>query len=353
MKKRLLAALAAVLILGAALLGGCSSQGGKPATVTLNVLCWGDYIKEEVVDAFEEEYGIRINYISASSNEEMYVSIQTGGAAFDVIFPSDYLVERLIGEDRLQAIDYDKLPNAQYLDPKFLAETYDPGNAYSVPYTWGTLGILYNTTLVSEPVTSWDILWDEDYAGKIFMYDSMRDSIAAALLRLGYDVNTQDTAQIAEAVETLKAQKHLVKSYGSDEMRDSMIGGSGALCLTYSGDAVYCMTENPDLAYAVPEEGSNIFFDCMVIPDTCDNVDEAYAFINYLLEPEAATENTEYIGYSTPNAEVMKMISEDYLANNAFNPSDEVIDNCTVFHDLGDMTEVYSEAWQEVKRYDS
>lgn len=351
MNKRLLAISLAILVLSAALLGGCGASGDTTGKVTLNVLNWGDYIDETVIDEFEAKYGIEINYIPSSSNEEMYVSIETEGSDYDIVFPSDYLVERLISEGRLQKIDYDQLPGAKYLDEKFLDESYDPGNTYSVPYTWGTLGILYNKTLVTEPVTSWDILWDEDYAGKIYMYDSMRDSIAASLLRLGYDLNTRSEAEIAAAVEALKAQKPLVKSYGSDEMRDSMINGSGALCLTYSGDAVYCMSENPDLGYAVPDEGSNIFFDSMVILDTCDNVDAAHKFINFLLDPEAATVNTEYIGYSTPNKEVMNLIDEEYLNNNAFNPGDDVINRCTVFHDLGDFTQVYSDAWQEVKWY--
>lgn len=349
MKKRLVV-MVIIVALCATLLGGCGGNSGT-TKVTLNVLNWGDYIDETVIHDFESQYNVNLNYIPATSNEEMYVSITTEGSDYDMVFPSDYLVERLISEGRLQEIDYSKLPNAQYLDEKFMDETYDPGNVYSVPYTWGTLGILYNTKYVTEPVTSWSILWDEKYAGEIYMYDSMRDSIAAALLYLGRDINTRDEQDIADAVEALKAQKPLVKSYGSDEMRDSMIGGSGALCLTYSGDAVYCMQENPDLAYAVPDEGSNIFFDNMVILDTCDNLDAAYQLINFLLDPEVATVNTEYIGYSTPNAAVMDLISQDYLDNNAFNPSDDVIERCTVFHDLGDFTQVYSDAWQEVKWY--
>ena len=351
MTKRLLAISVAILVLSTALLGGCGASADTPGKVTLNILNWGDYIQEDLIKQFETEYGIDINYISSSSNEEMYVSIETEGSDYDIVFPSDYLTERLISENRLQEIDYGLLPNAQYLDEKFLDKAYDPGNVHSVPYTWGTLGILYNKTLVTKPVTSWDIMWDEDYAGEIYMYDSMRDSIAAALLRLGYDLNTRSEAEIAAAVETLKEQKPLVKSYGSDEMRDSMINGSGALCLTYSGDAVYCISENPDLGYAVPDEGSNLFFDSMVILDTCDNVDAAHKFINFLLDPQVATVNTEYIGYSTPNKEVLKLIDEEYLSNNAFNPVDDVIDRCTVFLDLGDFTQVYSDAWQEVKWY--
>ena len=324
---------------------GCSS---KP---TLNVLNWGDYMDESIIAQFEEEYGIKINYIPVSSNEEMYVAVSTEDSNYDLVIPSDYMVERLIKEEKLLKINYDNIPNAKNLDTAFLNQDYDPGNLYSVPYTWGTLGILYNNTLVSKPVSSWDILWDEDYAGNIYMYDSMRDSIGAALMRLGYNLNTRDESEIAAAVDALKQQKKLVKSYGSDEMRDSMIGGSGALCLTYSGDAVYCMTENEDLAYCVPDEGSNLWFDSIVVLKTCKNVEAAEKFINFRLDPQIAAVNTEYIGYSTPNAKALELIDETYLTNNAFNPASDVVSRCIVFHDLGDFTEVYSDAWQQVKLF--
>ena len=195
------------------------------------------------------------------------------------------------------------------------------------------------------------MLWDERYAGKIYMYNSMRDSIAAALLRLGYSVNTRSEDELALAVEALKAQKPLVQSYGGDEMRDSMIGGSGALCLTYSGDAVFSMMENEDLAYMVPEEGSNLFIDCMVIPKVSKNSEAAELFINFLLDPENATLNAEYIGYSSPNLKVLEMIDPAYAQNNAFNPDKAVVERCTIFNDLGDFTQAFAEAWQQVMWY--
>ena len=347
MKRRVISVLIVLMlaVAPALMIEGCSSRP------TLNVLNWGDYMEQSVIDQFEKEYGIDINYIPVTSNEEMYVSLTTEGANYDLAIPSDYMVERLIKEDMLQKIDYSKIPNIKNLDQKFLNQDYDSGSEYSVPYTWGTLGILYNKTMVTKPVTSWNIMWDPDYAGKIYMYDSMRDSIGAALLKLGYSINTRDKNEIAAAVKALEEQKPLVKSYGSDEMRDSMINGSGALCLTYSGDAVYCMQENEDLAYCVPDEGSNMWFDCMVIPKSCKNVEAAEKLINYLLDPKVAKTNIEYIGYSTPNAEALKIIDPEYLSNNAFNPADDVTDRCVVFHDLGDFTNVYSEAWQEVKLY--
>jgi len=347
MKRQLIAVFfVLIMAVGAALaLPGCSSRP------TLKLLNWGDYIEQSVIDRFEDEYGIDVNYIPVTSNEEMYVSLTTEGADYDLVIPSDYLVERLIKEGMLRKINFSNIPNIKNIDKKFLNKDYDPTGEYSVPYTWGTLGILYNKTMVTEPVTSWNIMWDEKYAGEIYMYNSMRDSIGATLKKLGYSLNTRDESQIREAVEELKKQKPLVKSYGTDELRDSMIGGSGAMWLTYSGDAVYCMQQNEDLAFSVPEEGSNLFFDCMVIPKSAKNPEAAEKFINYLLQPDVAKINTEYIGYSTPNAEAMKIIDPEYLANNAFNPGDEVIARCEVFGDLGEFTQVYSDAWQEVKLY--
>ena len=350
MKKTVFVLITLILAVSA-VLGGCGSTSSGKEKVTINVLNWGDYIEDSLISTFEAQNDwIDINYITVASNEDMYTMVTTEGSDFDLIFPSDYMVERLINEDMLTPINYDNIPNAQYLNDFNLAQSYDSGNIYSVPYTWGTVGILYNKTFVDEP-TSWDALWDEQYAGKIYMYDSMRDSIAAALLYLGYDINTRDEAQLAEAVEALKAQKPIVQGYGSDEMRDSMINGSGALCLTYSGDAVFSMMENEDLGYAVPDEGSNLWFDCMVIPKTSKHTDAVETFINFLLEPEYATLNIEYIGYSTPNTKVMEMIDQSFLDNNAFNPSDNVVERCTVFHDLGDFESKYAEAWQEVKWY--
>jgi len=335
-----------ILIVGAAFaLPGCSSRP------TLKLLNWGDYMDQSVIDRFEDEYGIDVNYIPVTSNEEMYVSLTTEGADYDLVIPSDYLVERLIKEGMLRKINFSNIPNIKNIDQKFLNKEYDPTGEYSVPYTWGTLGILYNKTMVTEPVTSWNILWDEKYAGEIYMYNSMRDSIGATLKKLGYSLNTRDESQIREAVEELKKQKPLVKSYGTDELRDSMISGSGAMWITYSGDAVYCMQQNEDLAFSVPEEGSNLFFDCMVIPKSAKNPEAAEKFINFLLQPDVAKINTEYIGYSTPNAEALKILDPEYLNNNAFNPEDDVIARCEVFGDLGEFTQVYSDAWQEVKLY--
>ena len=226
---------------------------------------------------------------------------------------------------------------------------YKAGNKYSLPYMWGTVGILYNTTMVEEPVTSWGILWDEKYAGQIWMYDSVRDSIGITLKYLGYDLNTRSEAEIAEARDLLIAQKPLRKGFGTDNMRASMINGKAAMAVIYSGDAFVCMDENEDLAYAVPEEGSTVWFDNVVIPKSAKNIEAAHAFINFLNDGAIAARNTEYIYYSTPNQAAMDRLDEYFTGSETYNPPKEVLDRCTVFHDLGDFVSVFNEAWNAIK----
>lgn len=340
-------ALLLVIVFAAAMLFGCAGGGKK----TLYVLNWGDYIDEALLDRFEEETGIEVNYTTMASNEEMLIKLQSKDTIYDVCFPSDYIVEKLIAEDLLHELNKENIPNLKNIDEKFLNLSFDPGNKYSVPYMWGTVGIMYNKTMVTEPVTSWDILWDEDYAGEIFMYDSIRDTIGLTLIKLGHSINTRDEAHILEAQEALIAQKPLVKAYLGDAIKDSMIAGEGALSVVYSGDAVWCTDEeegNADLAYAVPEEGSNIWFDNIIIPKASDNTDAAEAFINFLCDAEVAKQNTEYIGYSTPNKAALELMDPEWLENEIYNPPAEVIERCEVFHDLGEFTEVYSKAWDKI-----
>ena len=343
-------ALVLALILGlCALAAGC---GGKDDAVTLNVLNWGDYIDEELIARFTEETGIQINYQTMANNEEMLVKLQAPDCIYDLCFPSDYIIEKLIGQELLHPINKENIPNLKNIDPRFLDLSFDPGNTYSVPYMWGTVGILYNTTMVTEPVTSWNVLWDEQYAQQIYMYDSIRDTIGVTLIKLGKSINTRDEADIKAAEEALIAQKPIVLAYLGDSIKESMINGDGALAVVYSGDAMWCMDEeegNPDLAYAVPEEGSNLWFDNIVIPKTSDHAAEAEAFINFLCEADVAKQNTEYIGYSTPNQAAMALLDESYTANLTYNPPQEILDKCEIFHDLGDFITVYNDAWNNIK----
>lgn len=317
----------------------------------LNILNWGEYIDLELIDLFEEETGVKVTYSEMTSNEEMLIKLRSADCAYDMCFPSDYIIEQLIANDLLLPLDMEKIPNAKNIDPRMLefTNTFDPGNKYSLPYMWGTVGILYNTKLVDEPVTSWDILWNEKYEGQIWQYDSVRDAIAVSLIRLGYDINTRNADEVNEAKEELIKQIPLLKGCGTDNIRPSMVNEKAALAVIYSGDALACMDENENLDYVVPEEGSNVWFDNVVIPKTAKNVEAAHAFINFINDANLAARNTEYIFYSTPNKGAMDRLSEDYTENETYNPSEETIGRCRVFHDLGDFVDVFNTAWSEYK----
>ena len=324
---------------------GCG--GGNK--VTLNVLNWGDYIDPDLLRQFEDETGISIKYTTMTSNEEMLVKLASADNIYDVCFPSDYLIEKLVSEDLLYPINKANIPNLANIDPRFMDLSFDPGNTYSVPYMWGTVGILYNKTMVSDTVNSWNILWDEKYSGEILMYDSMRDTIGITLKKLGYDINTRSEADILAAQEALIEQKPLVRAYLTDDIKMELINGSAAMGVVYSGDAVYCISENPDLAYAVPKEGSNVWFDNVIIPKTSQHTAEAEQFINFLCDAKVAAQNSDYIGFSTPNAAGLALMDPSYAADPTYNPPQDVLDRCRIFQDLGDFVKVFSDAWTKVK----
>ena len=323
--------------------------GGGKSKVTLNVLNWGDYIDPDLLRQFEDETGISVKYTTMTSNEEMLVKLASADNIYDVCFPSDYVIEKLTAEDLLYPINKANIPNLSNIDPRFLDLSFDPGNKYSVPYMWGTVGIIYNKTKVSDPVDSWNILWNEKYAGQILMYDSMRDTIGITLKKLGYDINTRNESDILAAQEALIAQKPLVRAYLTDDIKMELINGSAALGVVYSGDAVYCISENPDLAYAVPKEGSNVWFDNIIIPKTSKHTAEAEQFINFLCDAKVAAQNSAYIGFSTPNAAALKLMDPSYAADPTYNPPQDVLDRCQIFQDLGDFVKAFSDAWTKVK----
>jgi len=323
--------------------------GGGGSKVTLNVLNWGDYIDPELLRQFEDETGIAVKYTTMTSNEEMLVKLASADNIYDVCFPSDYLIEKLAADDLLYPINKANIPNLANIDPRFLDLSFDPGNTYSVPYMWGTVGILYNKTMVNDPVDSWNILWDEKYAGQILMYDSMRDTIGITLKKLGLDINTRSEADVLAAQEALIAQKPLVRAYLTDDIKMELINGSAAMGVVYSGDAVYCISENPDLAYVVPKEGSNVWFDNIIIPKSSQHTAEAEQFINFLCDAKVAAQNSDYIGFSTPNAEALKLMDPAYAADPTYNPPQDVLDRCQIFQDLGDFVKVFSDAWTKVK----
>ena len=314
----------------------------------LRIYNWGEYMDEDILDDFTKETGIKISYSNYASNEELYTKLKAGSSHYDIIIPTDYMIERMIREDMLEKIDFSNIPNFRFIDERFKNREYDPASEYSVPYTWGTNGILYNTEMVYGEIDSWDVLWDTQYASQIIMYDSMRDSFIPALIKLGFSINTRSIDELTQARDLLIAQKPLVHAYMGDTMRDSMIGGEAAIGLMFSGDAVYCISENPALAYAIPREGSNVWFDAVAIPKGAKNKDKAEAFINFLCRPDISLRNTEYIGFSTTNAETLKMLPPELLENPAYWPSDEVIANCEILLDLGDFAKEFDKAWTMV-----
>lgn len=340
MKKTLSTLLAAFLLL--------LPFSSMAAQETINVYNWGDYIDPDVLDQFEEETGIRVIYETFETNEDMYTKLSKAKASYDVICPSDYMVERMIREKLVQPINWENIPNAVQIQERFRNLSYDPDDTYSVPYTWGTMGILYNTTMVSQAPTSWETLWDEQYADSILMLNSSRDTLAITLKALGYPLNSTDEAQLEEAKQKLIEQSPMVLAYVVDEVKDKMIAGEAAVALVWSGDATYCMSENPDLNYVIPQEGSNIFFDAFCIPQSAKNVSGAEKFINYLCDPEIAKQNFEYVGYAIPNQGAIDLLGQEYLDSPVSNPPQELLDQCEIFEYLGDATRMYDSIWTEV-----
>ncbi len=345
MKKIMSVALCLAMVLSIALLSaGCGSS--QP---TISVYNWGEYIDMDVLKQFEEETGIKVKYDTFGSNEEMYTKIKSGGGKYDVLIPSDYMIERLIQNDMLHELNYDNIPNAQYVMEKFRDSDFDPGNKHSIPYMWGTVGILYNKTMVNGEIDSWNALFDEQYAKQILMYDSARDSLMVGLRQNGYDINSRDEQELAEATQTLIDQKPLVLAYVMDEVKDKMIQGEAALALVYSGYVIDAIEENSDLAYCLPKEGSNVWMDSMVIPSTSQNPELAEKFIDFMCRPDIALKNIEYVAYSTPNQGTYDLFDDSMKNNPVAYPSDEELARCTFFHDLGDYNEKYDEAWLKVK----
>lgn len=317
----------------------------------VNVYNWYDYMDESVFDDFTAETGIKVVCTYFTTNEDMMVQLQVSPGSYDLVFPSDYCVERMIAEDMLEKLDFDKLPNAEEntLD-SLVYPDYDPRREYSVPFMWGTVGILYNTKLVDEEdVQSWSVLWNEKYANNILMLKSIRDTMGLTLKYLGYSMNTRDVKELEEATDMLIKQKPLVKAYYVDESKDEMAAGNTAMAVVWSGDALYAMEQNEDLAYSVPQEGSNIWVDAMVIPKGAENAENALKLIDFLCRPEIAQRNCEYIWYSSPNFGAIELMGEEYEENETINPGEEVVARCEFFHDIpDDFLTIYNTYWSQI-----
>lgn len=327
-----------------------TSCNGSGNTVSeLNVYNWGDYIDESILKTFTEETGIKVNYETFTTNEDMYTKISKGSTNYDIAFPSDYMIEKMITNDLIQKINFENIPNYKNIDDKFKNLGYDSNNEYSVPYMWGTVGIVYNKTMVDDVVDSWNILWNSKYKDNIFMLDSQRDSIAVALKKLGYSLNTRDVGELEQARDALKEQKPLVLAYVGDDVKNKMISGEGAISVMWSGDAIFCQAENPDLEYSIPKEGSNYWFDGVVILKNAPHKEEAEKFIDFLCREDIALKNTEYIGYSTPNKAAFDLLGDEKKSDATYWPSDEELSRCEIFHDLGDFIKEYDRVWTEFK----
>ena len=372
MKKGLLSRLSA-LLLTAVLLSGLSTsafaqeQSGydmdyysqlQGKDVTINVYNWGEYISNgdddslDVNAEFEKLTGIRVNYTQFDTNESLYAKLKSGGTTYDVIFPSDYMVSRMIAEDMLEPLDFENIPNFQYISDRFKNPSYDPENLYSVPYTWGTVGLIYNYDMLGFDPDSWDIMWDPNYAKQILQFSNSRDAFAIAELLEGYSINTQDPEELERAADKLKEQKPLVQAYVMDEIFDKMIGGEAAIGVYYSGDAITMIDDNPDLAWVFPEEGSVLSVDCMCIPATSQNQEAAEMFINFMCEVDVGVANAEYIGYTTPSTAVWEQLDDELKYSEIAYPSEEVEAKEQVFTALSE--EVNSELdvkWSEMKSY--
>ena len=336
MKKVLCAALCLLLLMLP--LTGCGNEGSQQSEqITLNVYNWGQYIADgsydslDVIAAFEAKYPhIKVNYSTFDSNEVMYTKIANGGITVDLIIPSDYMISRMIEEDMLLELNYDNIPNYQYIADMFRGMDYDPDEKYTVPYAWGTVGIVYNTKYVDEAdVTGWDLMWNEKYDDKILMFDNSRDAFAIAQLKLGYHLNITDEAQLRQCADLLAQQKPLVQQYVMDQIFDLMQNEEAWIAACYAGDYVTMAEENEDLAFYRPENSFNLFVDAMCIPKCAQQKEAAELFINFLCEPEIAAANMDWISYSTPlDTEVMaEFMDPEVLDDPIAYPSKEVIED--------------------------
>ncbi|MGN1401944.1 MAG: PotD/PotF family extracellular solute-binding protein [Bacillus sp. (in: firmicutes)] len=320
---------------------------------TVSVYNWGDYIDPDLIDQFEEETGYKVVYQTFDSNEAMIAKLEQGGTNIDVTVPSEYAIQKMKDDQLLMELDHSRIPNLQYIDKRFLDLDFDKGNKYSIPYFWGTVGILYNPSMLNgQTFNSWNDLWDPELENQILLVDGAREVMGMGLNSLGYSLNSTDDKELQQAKEKLDGLVPNVKAIVGDEIKTLMANEEGAVALVWSGDAADTMWENENLDYVVPEEGSNLWFDNMVIPKGAQNVDGAYAFINFMLDPENAAQNTDYVGYSTPNSASLELLDEEVTSDERFYPSPELTSKLEVYKNLGkQMQAKYSELFLEFKMH--
>lgn len=349
MKKKFL--LPGALLIFACSLAGC--QNANSSKETLTVLNYGKYFDPEALKMFEEETGIHVEYEEYESPEEMYTKYKAGSIDYDLLCTSDYMIQKLIEEGEVLEMNHDNLKEYQNIDPKIIdaSASFDPQHNYTLPYFYGTVGILYNTDEVdAEKTNSWDILWDSQYEGKIIMENSVRDCFLVPLKRLGYSLNTTDEKELDEALSMLLEQKPLIYAYFVDETGDEMAAGNASLSVVYSGEAAYAQSLADNLAYSVPEEGSNLWIDSWFLPKTCKNQENAEKFLDFLCREDIAKMNFDYVYYATPNKAVYDSLEESVKNDTTIFPDQATIDNCEVYVSLDEAgTDFYNQLWKALK----
>ena len=356
MKKILVLLLSIILILT---YSGCSNSEKASTGIgsrTLNVYNWGQYLSlgEEgyidVLKEFTKATGIKVNYNVYDSNESMYTKLDTGGTSIDIVIPSDYMIERLIENDMLLKINYDNVPNFKYVDKEFKNLNYDPTNEYSVPYTYGTVGIIYNKKYVKEPVDSWNVLWNQNYKGKVLMFDNPRDAFGVAQTLLGYDVNNCTKEQYEHCFKKLVEQKPIVQQYVMDQIFEAMVSEEAWIAPYYAGDYFIMLEDNENLAFAYPKEGFNYFVDALCIPKSCKNKEEAEAFINFLCDPKISGKNMEYVGYSSPISKAKEYMDPEIANDPITYPSKKQLKKAYMFKNVSnDILQYVNNLWLKVK----
>lgn len=354
--KRLIQAFLTVLVVSLLLLlllAKLNESQGYAGENTLTIYNWGDYIDPDLITQFEEETGIKVIYETFDSNEAMLTKIQQGGSAYDIAVPSEYMIEKMLEEDLLLPLDHEKIPNLVHIDERFLDLPFDPKNRYSVPYFWGTVGIAYNPELLPDlEITSWNDLWDERLKNEILLVDGAREVIGMGLNSLGYSLNDTNPEHLLEAKAKLDELTPNVKAIVGDEIKMLLANNEAAIGLVWSGDAADIMSENESIEYVVPEEGSNLWFDNMVIPKTARNIEAAHLFINFMLKPEVAAQNAEYVYYSTPNKSALELLPEEMTGDERFYPPPELTEKLEVYENLGKRNlALYNDLFLEFKMY--
>jgi spermidine/putrescine transport system substrate-binding protein len=334
-----------ILAVTTTLFSGCSAANKN--SVTINVFNWGEYIDESILKDFTKKTGIKVNYETYATNEEMYEKIKSGTNNYDLVCPSDYMIQRMVKENLIQEIDTSKLSNYNNIDDKYKSLAYDPQNKYSLPYMWGTIGIIYDKKSITDSIDSWDALWDSKYKNEIFMSNDMRNSIGLALKKSGYSLNSTKVDDIKKATEELIKQRSTINPvYIGDEVKDALKSGERKISVIYSGDASVLMKDEPDrFKYIIPKEGTNLWFDCFAIPKTSTHTEEVHKFLDYLLDAKVNLKNVDVIGYATPNKATYELLDNEIKNNKSIYLDKEMLNKCEIYTDLGDSRKLYDDAW--------